>query len=58
MSKKIKRLDIWADKMHHPGGRIEAILKFQKDEKGLWVFHTEYTKLENKFKRLQKKLKK
>jgi len=58
MSKKIIRLDIWADKRHHPDGRIEPILKIQKDKKGFWVFHTEYTKLENKFKTLRKKFNK
>jgi len=57
MNKKILRVDIWADKLNHPDGRIEPILKIQKDESGFWVFHTEYTKLENKLKKLQKKLK-
>jgi hypothetical protein len=57
MSKKILRVDIWADKLHHIDGRIEPILKIQKDKKGFWVFHSEYTKLENKLKKLEKKLK-
>lgn len=57
MSKKIKRVAIWAEELHFPDKSVEAILKVQFHETGHWVYYKEYTKLEKKYEELKKKLK-